>query len=89
MPEITGILETGIYVADVARSAEFYRSVFGFEVMIQDERFCALSVAEKHVLLLFRHGATLLPLEVPGGTIPGHDGSVASGGNSPPKKVIP
>jgi catechol 2,3-dioxygenase-like lactoylglutathione lyase family enzyme len=75
MPEITGILETGIYVEDVARSADFYKTVFGFQVMIQDERFCAMNVAEKHVLLLFRHGATLLPLEVPGGTIPGHDGS--------------
>jgi catechol 2,3-dioxygenase-like lactoylglutathione lyase family enzyme len=75
MPEITGILETGIYVKDVADSAEFYQTLFGFEVMIQDERFCAMSVAEKHVLLLFRHGATLLPIEVPGGTIPGHDGS--------------
>ena len=44
MPEITGILETGIYVEDVARSAEFYRSVLGFEVMVQDERFCSMRV---------------------------------------------
>jgi catechol 2,3-dioxygenase-like lactoylglutathione lyase family enzyme len=75
MPEISGILETGIYVADVERSSEFYRRVFGFEAMVQDERFCALNVAEKHVLLLFRHGATLESLELPGGVIPPHDGS--------------
>jgi catechol 2,3-dioxygenase-like lactoylglutathione lyase family enzyme len=74
MPEITAILETGIYVADVARSSNFYQSLFGFEVMVQDERFCALNVAAKQVLLLFRHGATIEPLQMPGGVIPPHDG---------------
>src|SRR5712692_6078834 len=75
MPEITGILETGLYVADVGRSSDFYQSLFGFEVMVQDERFCALNVAGKNVLLLFRHGGTLVPTPVPGGLIPPHDGS--------------
>jgi catechol 2,3-dioxygenase-like lactoylglutathione lyase family enzyme len=75
MPEITGILETGLYVADVGRSSDFYQSLFGFEVMVQDERFCALNVAGKNVLLLFRHGGTLAPTPVPGGLIPPHDGS--------------
>ena len=75
MPEITGILETGVYVDDVARSVEFYTRVFGFEAMIQDDRFCALSVAGKDVLLLFKRGGTVQPVEVPGGIIPPHDGS--------------
>jgi len=75
MPEISGVLETALYVADVGRSAKFYTSLFGFEVMIQDERFCAISVARKQVLLLFRRGAAKAALSVPGGLIPGHDGS--------------
>jgi catechol 2,3-dioxygenase-like lactoylglutathione lyase family enzyme len=75
MPEITGILETGVYVDDVARSADFYKTLFGFQVITQDDRFCALSVAGKDLLLLFRRGATLTPKELPGGVLPPHDGS--------------
>ena len=75
MPEISGVLETALYVGDVGRSAAFYRSLFGFEVMIQDDRFCAMNVAGKQVLLLFRRGGAKAALMVPGGLIPGHDGS--------------
>jgi len=75
MPQIAGILETSIYVEDVARAADFYRSLFGFEVMLQDDRFCAMSVAGKQVLLLFRRGGSTSVMEVPGGLIPPHDGS--------------
>ena len=75
MPQIDGILETALYVGDVARAADFYTSLFGFEVMIQDHRFCAMSVAGKDVLLLFLRGGTTEPMEVPGGIIPPHDGS--------------
>ena len=75
MPEISGILETALYVGDVARSASFYRSLFEFEVMIEDNRFCAMNVAGKQVLLLFRRGATRDSITVPGGVIPAHDGS--------------
>ncbi|HUJ24300.1 MAG TPA: VOC family protein [Bryobacteraceae bacterium] len=72
---ITGILETGIYVEDVPRSADFYRSIFGFKQLESDDRFCALSVAGHDVLLLFKRGATLKPMAMPGGILPPHDGS--------------
>jgi catechol 2,3-dioxygenase-like lactoylglutathione lyase family enzyme len=75
MPQITGVLETALYVEDVERSAQFYRDLFGFEPMVQDQRFCAMNVAGKQVLLLFRIGSSAGPLEIPGGTIPGHAGS--------------
>lgn len=75
IPKVTGILETALYVDDVERAAEFYRSLFGFEVMLQDHRFCALSVAGKDVLLLFLRGGSTEPMQVPGGMIPPHDGS--------------
>jgi catechol 2,3-dioxygenase-like lactoylglutathione lyase family enzyme len=68
------VLETSLYVDDVGRSAQFYRALFGFETLIQDLRFCALSVAEKQVLLLFRKGSSTGVTLVPGGIIPPHDG---------------
>lgn len=63
MPSINGILETALYVADPERSAEFYRTIFGFEVIVTDARLIAMAVADKQVLLLFKKGASVhLPL---------------------------
>jgi catechol 2,3-dioxygenase-like lactoylglutathione lyase family enzyme len=75
IPALSGVLETSLYVDDVGRSSEFYRSLFGFEVLIQDHRFCALSVAGKQVLLLFEKGSSTSVTVVPGGDIPPHDGA--------------
>jgi len=72
---ITGVLETGIYVDDVARSVEFYQRLFGFPQLVGDERFCALSVAGRQVFLIFKKGGTLEPMQLPGGILPPHDGS--------------
>jgi len=72
---ITGVLESSIYVDDVARSAEFYRRIFGFERLEGDNRFCALSVAGCQVFLIFKKGGTLQPMPLPGGVLPPHDGS--------------
>ena len=44
IPALSGVLETSLYVDDVGRASEFYTALFGFEIMIQDRRFCALSV---------------------------------------------
>ena len=74
-PPVSGLLETGLYVEDVARSRAFYARLFGFPVLVEDERLCALDVAGKGVLLLFRKGGTTETVQVPGGVIPGHDGS--------------
>jgi len=73
-PPVTGLLETALYVADVARSRDFYQDLFGFEAMVSEERICALDVAPNQVLLLFRRGGTLKPVQTPGGVIPAHDG---------------
>jgi catechol 2,3-dioxygenase-like lactoylglutathione lyase family enzyme len=71
---VTGVLESGIYVDDVARSAEFYCRIFGFEQLVGDQRFCALSVAGRQVFLIFKRGGTLTPMQLPGGVLPPHDG---------------
>jgi catechol 2,3-dioxygenase-like lactoylglutathione lyase family enzyme len=75
MPTITQVIETSLYVDDLERSARFYEDVLGFAKMVADERFCALSVAGRQVLLLFKKGASQKPSVLPGGIIPPHDGA--------------
>lgn len=74
MPTINGVLETSLYVEDTERAAQFYERLFGFERLFSDQRLCALSVAGRQVLLLFKKGASCNPMTLPGGTIPPHDG---------------
>ena len=70
MPTVTGVLETSLYVEDLERSTEFFASLFGFQVMVADDRIRALGVRDGQVLLLFKRGASLSAAE-----IPTHDGS--------------
>jgi len=72
-PELTGIVETGITVADVRRSVDFYTRVFGMKVMFSDFRMAALDVAPGQALLLFLAGSSEAGSDVPGGHIPGFD----------------
>jgi len=68
-PGIDGLLESSLYVADVAVSARFYQEVFGFPVISDfGERGCAMQAGSKQVLLLFKQGASL-EIQSP------HDGS--------------
>lgn len=84
-PPISGVVETGLYVDDIARARAFYEEVLGLEPMVVDERFCAYGVGPASVLLLFRRGYTRQPVALPGGTIPPHDGE----GNSHFALAIP
>ncbi len=74
-PAVSGVFETALYVEDLWRAGRFYRELFDFEVIFSDERLCALNVADKQVLLLFKRGASNEPNPVPGGVIGGHDGA--------------
>lgn len=74
MPEVTGLLESALYVDDLERSYRFYHDLFGFEKLLEDDRLCALNVAGRQVLLLFKKGASDQPNPTPGGVIPAHDG---------------
>jgi len=76
-PRVTGQLESSLYVADLERSGAFYERVFGFEVLLEEERMVGLAVPGGSVLLLFRRGGSVEPSEVAGGTIPPHDGQGA------------
>ena len=74
-PAIEGLLETSLYAADLDRTAAFYRDLFGFAALVDSPRLVAFEVAAKHVLLVFRRGATGEDVVDARGTIPGHDGS--------------
>jgi catechol 2,3-dioxygenase-like lactoylglutathione lyase family enzyme len=75
-PSLNGIVETGLYVDDVERAAQFYERLFGFPRMVSDERFCVFDAGPHCVLLLFRRGGTLEAVTLPnGGVIPPHDGT--------------
>jgi len=72
-PSVQRILETSLYVADLDRAQSFYERVFGFEVMLRDERMVGLAVPGRQVLLLFHRGASAEATPTPFGPIPPHD----------------
>ena len=74
MPKVNGVVETALYVDDLARSGQFYRDVFGFPQLMAEERMQAYSVADQQVLLLFQKGGSTQPSPMHGGLIPAHDG---------------
>jgi catechol 2,3-dioxygenase-like lactoylglutathione lyase family enzyme len=74
MPKLDRVLETSLYVDDLKRAARFYEEVLELRRLTADKRFRAYDVGGNSVLLLFRRGATLETVQMPGGTIPPHDG---------------
>jgi catechol 2,3-dioxygenase-like lactoylglutathione lyase family enzyme len=58
-PETEGILESSLYVTDLARSSQFYEKIFGFRIISDfNERGCALEAGRRQVLLLFKKGGS-------------------------------
>ena len=58
-PKTEGILESSLYVNDMARSVHFYEEIFGFRVISEfAERGCAMQAGTHQVLLLFKKGAS-------------------------------
>jgi catechol 2,3-dioxygenase-like lactoylglutathione lyase family enzyme len=72
--KIKRILETALYVDDLPRAMAFYQRLFGFAILVQDERFCSMDVNGQSILLLFLRGGSLQANPTPGGVIPAHDG---------------
>lgn len=69
------VLETALYVEDLERAGRFYGETLGLAPMAQDNRMWAMDCGPASVLLLFKQGGTLEPIELPGGRIPPHDGA--------------
>lgn len=74
-PKLGRVLETALYVDDLERAAAFYEQALGLTSVSKDSRFHAYDVGGISVLLLFKRGATLETVHMPGGTIPPHDGN--------------
>jgi catechol 2,3-dioxygenase-like lactoylglutathione lyase family enzyme len=75
LPQLSGVIETALYVDDLDRARVFYQEVLGLEALTADSRFVAFDVGGRSVLLLFRRGSAPETIQLPGGTIPPHDGS--------------
>jgi len=76
-PPVSRVLETSLYVGDLDRSQSFYDKIFGFPVLLRDNRMCAMAVPGRQVLLLFRRGGSVRPSTTPSGLVPAHDGDGA------------
>jgi len=74
-PPLSGVLETALYVDDMDRARAFYEGVLGLSPMFQDARLTAYPVGGRSALLIFQRGGATETAEVPGGTIPPHDGA--------------
>lgn len=56
-PKTEGILESSLYVADVAQSVHFYERIFGFQAISDFEgQGCAMQAGDRQILLLFKKG---------------------------------
>jgi catechol 2,3-dioxygenase-like lactoylglutathione lyase family enzyme len=75
MPSIAGLLETSLYVDDLARVSAFYEEVLALPVMFESDRLIAHDAGRQGVLLLFRKGSTSADIATPRGTILGHEGA--------------
>ena len=75
MPTLNGILETALYTDDMERARAFYEGTLELKPIYEDKRLCAYGVGGRDVLLIFRRGSATQTVTMPGGTIPGHDGS--------------
>ena len=71
-PPLARVLESALYVDDLARSRRFYAEAFGARVLLDSPRLVALDVGGTSVLLLFQRGATGEPLPTAGGVVPPH-----------------
>jgi len=74
-PRIGAVLETALYVEDLAPAARFYEETMGLKPLYQDERLCAFDCGPGSVLLLFLRGSTGETVRLPGGEIPPHEGA--------------
>lgn len=72
VPRIDGILETAVYVDDMAAANAFYEGVLGLPRMVSGDRLDAYDAGPAQTLLVFRRGHTAEDIPTAGGLVPGH-----------------
>ena len=75
MVKVDKIIETALYCNDLNLSVNFYKELFGFEAMAENERLCAFDVNGKSILILFCRKESIKPIVTEGGVIPAHFGN--------------
>ena len=75
MPRLNRVIETALYVDELEPAARFYEGTLGLEPLLKTATLFAYDVGGSNVLLVFKRGASQRTQELPGGTIPPHDGS--------------
>jgi catechol 2,3-dioxygenase-like lactoylglutathione lyase family enzyme len=75
VPRLNRIVESALYVDDLARAGRFYREVLGLTPMLQTKALTAFDIGGANVLLLFLRGSCLKTQVQANGAIPPHDGS--------------
>ena len=65
MPSLDGVLETALYVDDMARARRFYEEILGLAPIFADARLTAYPVGGRSALLLFLRGSTSRPCTCP------------------------
>ena len=73
-PRIDRVLETGIYVDDLAAAERFYSETIGLDLLIKERGRHLFYRCGPGMFLVFLRGATTDPMQGPegGGVIPGH-----------------
>jgi catechol-2,3-dioxygenase len=74
MLKLDHVLETALYFDDLDAAKRFYEQILGLEPMFSDARLRAYAIGTT-VLLLFKRGGSLDPVQLPEGVIPAHDGA--------------
>ena len=75
MPKLNRIIETALYVDELERAGCFYESTLELDPLFRSETLFAFAVGGSSVLLVFKRGGSRQTQNLPGGTIPPHDGS--------------
>jgi len=70
MPNVTGLLESALFVGDLQRARGFYGRVFGLQELEVSDDGCVLVVAKGQLLLLVTEAKAIVPSQTPGGTVP-------------------
>ncbi|MDU8428601.1 VOC family protein [Pseudomonas syringae pv. actinidifoliorum] len=73
MPRLNRIIETALYVDDLAKAKSFYLATLELDVMFESPTLVAFNVGGSNTLLLFKRGASLQTQYLSGGEIPPHD----------------
>jgi catechol 2,3-dioxygenase-like lactoylglutathione lyase family enzyme len=68
----SAILETCLDVTNLSQARDFYTDLFGYSIIKSDDRFCALQVGERQILILFRRGSDPHGTNLRFGRIPPH-----------------